>query len=381
MKKMFVLFAAVALMSSCKKDDTTESTGSNNVNLVDLGSITLPDIPYDYANQNLPNYLNQGPVNAADNTPQNNPVTNEGATLGRVLFYDKNLSQNRTIACASCHQVQNGFSDPLVLSDGFSGGKTGRHSMSLANSRYYNNGRFFWDERANTLEDQVLMPIQDQVEMGMTLDSLIARVQAQDYYSALFTSAFGSSDVTETRISQALAQFIRSMVSFQSKYDIGRSQVPNPNADFPNFTASENRGKNLFLSPRLACVACHGTDAFIAPGPRNNGLDATTTDDGLGGVTNNPNQDGLFKVGSLKNIALTAPYMHDGRFTTLQEVIEHYNSGVQNHPNLSGPLRLNNGQVRRLNLTDQEKNDLIAFLHTLSDDAMVNDEKFSDPFN
>lgn len=378
-KKILALSALLILMFACKKDLEDTNQGSNNPSV--SNAPVLPDNLLNYANPNLPAYLNQGPVANADNTPVNNPVTNAGATLGRVLFYEKQMSSNGTISCASCHQSINGFSDPATLSLGFENGLTGRHSMSLANSRFYANGHFFWDERANTLEDQVLLPIQDEVEMGMDLDSLVLRLQNLGYYDELFLAAFGSDEITSNRISLALAQFIRSMISYQSKYDIGRQQVTAANQNFPNFTAEENQGKALFLNPAIGCAACHGTDAFIAPGPRNNGLDALNADDaGVGGVTGNANQNGLFKVGSLKNVALTAPYMHDGRFNTLEEVIEHYNSGVANNPNLSIPLRLPNNGVRRLNLSENEKQALVAFLETLTDTALNNDVKFSNPF-
>lgn len=376
-----LLFSGFLLFSllSCQKDP--DETGSGNQNTSTENGPTLPSQLFNYANPSLPAFLNLGPVAAADNTPVNNPVTNAGATLGRVLFYEKHFSANSTISCASCHINTLGFSDSKVLSAGFENGATGRHSMSLANSRFYANGRFFWDERAQTLEEQVLLPIQDEVELGQNLDSLVARLEQLDYYDDLFIAAFGSNEITSDRISLALAQFVRSMVSYQSKYDAGRQQVAAANLDFPNYTAQENRGKELFLSPAIGCAACHGTDAFIAPGPRNNGLDATNdADQGVGGANGNANQDGLFKVGSLKNIALSAPYMHDGRFTTLEEVVEHYNSGVQNNPNLSAPLRLPNGGIRRLNLSDADKQALVAFLETLTDTAMVKDEKFSDPF-
>lgn len=371
----FLVFGLLA----CQKD--LNENGSANQIPSDQNNPSLPSQLFNYANPNLPAFLNLGPVAAADNTPVNNPVTNAGATLGRVLFYEKHISANKTISCASCHINSVGFSDSKVLSAGFENGATGRHSMSLANSRFYANGRFFWDERAASLEEQVLLPIQDEVELGLSLDSLVARVEQLDYYEDLFIAAFGSKEVTSSRISLALAQFIRSMVSYQSKYDAGRQQVAASNLNFPNFTALENRGKELFFSPAIGCAACHGTDAFIAPGPRNNGLDANNNaDQGVGGANGNANQNGLFKVGSLKNIALSAPYMHDGRFTTLEEVVEHYNSGVQNNPNLSVPLRLPTGGVRRLNLTDLDKQALVAFLETLTDTAMVNYEKYSDPF-
>lgn len=377
MKKIFSLLILSLSFLACKKDSTLSD---QNLNITSL-SLNLPENPANYANPQLPIYYRNGPVAAADNTPSFNPVTNAGATLGRVLFYDKQLSANNTISCASCHQSTNGFSDQAVLSSGFENGLTGRHSMSLTNSRYYASGRFFWDERALSLENQVLLPIQDHVEMGMDLDSLVSKLNSLDYYAPLFAAAFTNGQLNSENISLALAQFIRSMVSFSSKYDIGRAQVANANDPFPNFTASENQGKALFLNPNIGCAACHGTDAFIAPGARNNGLDLDNSKDlGVGGVTNINSAEGFFKVGSLRNVAFTAPYMHDGRFSTLREVIEHYNNGVQNNPNLSAPLRLPNGGVRRLNLSTNEIDALVAFLETLSDTEMLNDEKFADPF-
>ena len=369
-----VLFVLL-LAQSCKKDETIVN-GEDDA----LAALNLPSQAFNYAMPGLPAFYSMQPTVGADNTPAANPVTNAGATLGRVLFYDKNLSKNRTISCASCHQAAHGFSDPEILSKGFEGGNTGRHSMALANARYYNNGRFFWDERANTLEDQVLRPIQDEVEMGLTLNEAMQRIGAQKYYPLLFKNAFGDAQITADRTSKALAQFVRSMVSYTSKYDLGRAQVNNPNDPFPNFTTQENNGKQLFFAPNIGCAACHGTDAFVGPGPRNNGLDATTIDRGVGLTNNDPALDGAFKTTSLKNIALSAPYMHDGRFKTLEEVIEHYNSGVKNHPNLSPPLRLPDNGVRRLNLNQNQKDALVAFLKTLSDPTMLGDEKFSTPF-
>jgi cytochrome c peroxidase len=345
-----------------------------------LADLNLPETPFNYAMPNLPAHMLAPQVANADNTPANNPVTDQGATLGRVLFYDKNLSSNKTIACASCHVSTKGLSDDKALSEGFEGGQTGRNSMSLANARYYANGRFFWDERAASLEVQTLLPIQDGVEMGLTLDELIARLQDTEYYPVLFKNAFGSEAITSDKVSKALSQFVRSMISYRSKYDAGRAQVANAGDPFPNFTPQENEGKALFLNPNIGCAACHGTDAHIAPGPRNNGLDATTTDAGVGGANGRPQDQGRFKVNSLRNIALTAPYMHDGRFTTLAQVITHYNGGVQSHPSLDPPLRLPNGQPRRLNLTVAQMAALEAFLHTLTDTEMLADEKFSSPF-
>ena len=344
-----------------------------------IASPVLPEEEYDYvayAEDNLPAHFIQGnnptaPINQ-DNTPDNNPITNSGATLGRVLFYDVNLSVNNAVSCASCHQQSQGFSDSAVLSTGFQGGLTGRHSMSLANSRYYQNGHFFWDERADTLEAQVLMPIQDDVEMGMTLADLVVKLSALDYYDSLFASAFGDSEVTAERISSALAQFTRAMVSYQSRYDaaLQNNQPPRPGSNA--LTPDEQAGRAIFEGPAGGCARCHIGVAQVATVPHNIGLDLTTIDEGAG--------QGRFKVPSLRNIAVTAPYMHDGRFATLAEVINHYDTGIQNHPDLDPLLRGPNGQPVRLNLTPQQRHQLELFLNTLTDETFLNSELFSDPF-
>lgn len=385
--KIFLTVCFVICLSSCSSESELTDIASNPIDsgsgddgVVDVtGVLNLPATPYNYANVQLPGSFLNNDLEREDNTPNNNPITDNGATLGRVLFYDKKMSANNTVSCASCHQQEHGFSDPNVFSVGFEGGLTGRNSMGLANARYYQNGRFFWDERANTLEDQVLMPIQDHVEMGMTLTELVTKLSAEAYYGPLFTAAFGDSEITSNRISLALAQFIRSMVSYQSKYDVGLAQTNNPQANFPNFTQSENLGKNLFFSNRTRCSDCHDTNAFVGDQARNNGLDAVFTDLGVGGVTGNNNDTGEFKVNSLRNIELTGPYMHDGRFATLGEVIDHYDDGVQNSQFLDNRLRQGNG-VRRLNLNAQERQALIDFLITLTDNNFITDEKFSDPF-
>lgn len=369
--------------------------------------LNLPEDNLNYSNIELPSHLsnNEFPtqfqfraLSEYDNTPIGNSITDEGATLGRVLFYDKKLSANGTISCASCHQAEHGFTDPNILSEGFEGRLTRRHSMSIVNARYYADGRFFWDERAETLEDQVLMPFQDDVEMGLTLQELINIVSEQTYYPPLFANAFGDEDITSDRISKALAQFIRSMVSTTSKYDQARSVVSSPIVDFPDFTELENQGKRLFYLPRELtngvngnCVGCHQTEAFVGPFPSNpgpltsfattNGLDATsTTDFGVFETTGNNRDIGVFKVPSLRNIAIRPPYMHDGRFATLEEVIEHYSSGIQNHASLISPLVNSNGEAGQFNFTQEEKEALVAFLETLTDNAMLEDEKYTNPF-
>jgi len=380
--------AALAIMLSCSNnpveevaqdivDDTQEETDGQQEF---TGNLALPDIMYNYSAIDLPNHFG-GDVSNIDNTPNNNPVTDAGATLGRVLFYDNLLSANNSTSCASCHIQSRGFADPDRLSEGFEGGLTGRNSMGLSNVRFYDNGRFFWDERAATLEDQVLLPIQDEVEMGLTLTELVSKIQAADYYEPLFLDAFGSNEVSTERISSALSQFVRSMVSYESEFDEGLAAVNgNPEIDFPNFSALENLGKDLFFSGRTQCSNCHETVVFSGDEARNNGLDIGFPDLGLGAVTGNARDNGRFKVNSLRNIELTAPYMHDGRFGTLREVVEFYNNGIQNNPNLDNRLRVMGDRVRRMNLNQTEINALVAFLNTLTDDSFVTDAKFSDPF-
>lgn len=343
------------------------------------GKLSLPSTPYGYAdNRNPyprhiidPNTL--GNVAFADNTPANNPITDFGATLGRVLFYDKQLSRNRTTSCGSCHLQQNGFSDPNRFSRGLNGGLTDRHSMGIASSRYYPNGRFFWDERAATLEAQVLQPIQNSVEMDLTLNEAVNRVSSTPFYKKLFLDAFGSEQVTSDRISRALAQFIRSIVSYRTKFDscFDANGVPHFQQ---TLTAQEFLGLRLFQPiqgfPDISrgCNRCHVAASQISTQARNNGLDLNTP----GG--------GRFKSPSLRNIALRAPYMHDGRFATLRDVVEFYDHGVQNNTFLDPILRGQNGQPRRLNLSENEKQALVVFMGTLTDEGLRTDPKFSDPF-
>ena len=213
----------------------------------------------------------------------------------------------------------------------------------------------------------------------MNLTTLTNRLAAEPYYTNLFASTFGSPGITAERISKALAQFVRSITSTQSKFDLG---VTN---NFANFTPQENQGRQIFNGPAGGCAACHGTDNFV-PGNvvNNNGLEFPFVDLGVGGITGNPQDNGKFKVPSLRNIGLTGPYMHDGRFATLDQVVEFYNSGVVDNPNLSPPLRNPPGQppgARRLNLSPGEKAALVAFLRTLTDPSLATDVKYSDPFN
>jgi cytochrome c peroxidase len=286
-----------------------------------------------------------------------------------VLFYDTRLSANDTIACASCHLQAVGFSDQARLSVGFEGGTTRRNSMGLTNARFFQGDLFFWDTRAASLEALVLEPIQDPIEMGSSLPALIAELEAESFYPPLFEAAFGSANITEERIAKAVAQFIRSLVSAESKFDQGYA------VNFINFTPQERQGMDLFQSRRLGCNICHITDTQILNEALNNGLDRIYLDNGVGEITGNRGDDGKFKPPSLRNVAVTAPYMHDGRIDTLEAVIEHYSSGVKAHPNRSpfvpiGGFRLN----------AQEKAALVAFLKTLTDEQFLRDVRFSDPF-
>lgn len=381
--KTKIVFFALAIgllivtISNCKK----ETNANRGVTPLWIGDLEVPAYPYNYENPNLPNYFYDPFVIVTDNTPLHNPTTNWGATLGRVLFYDKRLSKNYTISCSSCHIQEFGFSDTARFSKGFNHGKTARHSMGIANARYYASGKFFWDERASTLEEQVFMPIQDPVEMGMTIDSLVARLSAVDYYPQLFELAFGEPTIDSVEISRALAQFVRSIVSYRSKYDEGRKNSKSPSDKFSNFTASENRGKAIFNnSGQLSCSGCHNTDLFIGDNPRNNGM-PLSSDSGVGKITLNPVDLFTFKAPSLKNIAVRPPYMHKGQFSSLEQVINHYSEGIAEHAYLDPHFRKGDGGILQFNLSAREKIDLLNFLKTLTDDKLLNDQKFSDPFN
>lgn len=365
--------------------------------------IHLPEVPYHYANVQFPSIWTEY-VFSFDNTPYDNRITDEGATLGRVLFYDKELSYNGTVACASCHRQEHGFADISPTSEGFEGRHGRRNSMGLANARFYKPGRFFWDHRAATLEDQVLMPFQDPLEMGMTLKGLVEKVASLDYYPALFEAAFGDEEISSDRISKALAQFVRSICSFHSKYDEGIETTRNIFVNFPNFTALENIGKDIFngkATPEAigTCATCHLPNAtplhytrevvlnsnqviFSGAEPDNVGLDSIIegVDNGVGEFFNIEGLYGHFKVPSLRNIELTAPYMHDGRLATLEDVVEHYSTGVLDHPYLSAHMKNSEGKPRHLDLTPEESAALVAFLKTLTDYDLVEDVRFSDPF-
>lgn len=325
----------------------------------------LPTTPYDYSNTNGITVFN-GP---------NNPFSNEKASLGRVLFYDKLLSVNNRIACGSCHLQELGFSDGKQSSEGFLGvTTTPRNSMTIANLQLESS--FFWDARANSLEDQATQPIKNHIEMGIeNIDLLPNKLGKTSYYANLFSNAYGSSEITSDKIAKALATFLRSMISANSKFDIGE------NSQFANFSLLEKEGQAIFQSSQ--CSSCHnlslGFFGWSGTTIANIGL-AKTSDNGAINTFNNPSFENSFKAPTLRNIALTAPYMHDGRFATLNEVIDHYSHNIQQYDNLDWRLQDGNGNAKKFNYTDHQKEALIAFLNTLTDYSYITDKRFSNPF-
>jgi cytochrome c peroxidase len=324
------------------------------------------------------------------NVPADNPLTEEAFALGRRLFYDVRLSGNDEIACATCHIQGLGFTDGKTTAVGISGKKLSFNSMSLANLMW-GSEHFFWDGRANSLEEQALIPIQDADEMAQDLDELVLELQVDDNYRRLFKAAYGS--VSKSNIAKALATFERALVSANSKYDqYLRGEVV--------LSDQEELGRKLFVAhPDVKtslrggnCIDCHSqflTSGFKPQydGFSNNGLDGEDQLlPGLKAVTKDPAHRGFFKVPGLRNIAVTAPYMHDGRFNSLEAVMDHYNEGIQVSSTLS-PLIMEANNIERglgtpvsLNLAAEEKAALVAFLHTLTDEEFLTDKKFSNPF-
>ncbi len=313
--------------------------------------------------------------------PSDNPLTNAGVSLGRKLFYDQILSSNGTQSCATCHQQAFGFTDPNQFSLGALGQVGERHSMPLFNlawaEKYNLSGhRFFWDGGANDLERQALGPIINPIEMSNpSLVPVLERLQEHSEYPKLFNKAFGSDSITSVKLAKALAQFERTLISSNSPWDKAERRQRLR-------TQSEINGMQIFVSEEKGdCFHCHGnlsspffTDYLF----HNNGLDANPKDPGLFRITGNPADFGKFKTSSLRNLAFTAPYMHDGRFKTIMEVIEFYNSGAKISQTLD-PNIAKHQKEGGLNLTPQEKMDLHNFLLSLSDSSFISNPQFSKP--
>ncbi len=388
------ILATIALASCLKQEEPVEGV-----------KLSLPNQPFDYEGvqfppafqiefqANAPNvFLANNPgggqfidfENSFNGISANPTVTNEGATLGRVLFYDTKLSINNATSCASCHIQKFAFADPSAGSIGFGGKVTPRNSMAIINVAL--NRNLFWDSRVHSAKELTLKPVQNHIEMGMEdLDVLAKKLTNTPYYPALFQKAYGSTDINEERISDAMAQFLCSMVSVDSRFDA--FTAGNSNA----INGLEKMGAELFFSDRTKCAQCHsgnnfaaddrpggeyGESSFGSGGPKgtaNNGLDLSSTDVGL--------RNGQFRIPSLRNIALTGPFMHDGRFKTLEEVVDFYDSGVKAHPFLDKKMIGPDGEPLRLKLSSLEKKALVAFMETLTDQNLIKDEKFSNPFN
>lgn len=297
---------------------------------------------------------------------EDNPLTTAGFVLGRSLFYEVALSSDNTVSCGTCHQHFAAFANAgHALSHGVGGQFGNRNAPALFNLAWH--PYFMWDGGINHIESQPIAPLTNPVEMNETVNGIISKLKQKSIYRKMFKDAFGSDTITIERITKALAQFMGIMYSYQSKYDMvkqGQAQ----------FTPSEQRGYNLFIQK---CSSCHTEPLFTDFSFRNNGLsvDVALQDSGRMRITGNPADRNKFKVPSLRNVALTSPYMHDGRFETLQQVLEHYNSGIVQSPTLDTLLQAG------IPLNAQEKQDIINFLYTLTDYEFLYDKKFDDPNN
>jgi cytochrome c peroxidase len=324
-------------------------------------------------------------------------ANNDIPTLGRVLFYDRQLSVNNSVSCASCHKQEKAFADDVAFSKGFKNTLTTRNSMPIQNLQTFFFGDFssnsvefdrgfgpgfpsvslFWDGRESHLGTMVLKPIVNHIEMGVgDLDALAEKLQSVPYYQDLFLKAYGTSEVTSTKISEALSMFVMSITSRNTKFDKARFGVD-------QLSALEEKGRQLFIEV-YECNACHQTEnptGYIFAGTfANIGLQTEYDDNGVAKVTGKPEDAGLFKIPSLRNVALTAPYMHDGSFETLEDVIDHYSTGIQDHPNLDFRLQDEQGEPKIFNISEYEKKAIVAFLGTLTDKEMITATKFSNPF-
>ncbi len=312
---------------------------------------------------------------------------NHKATLGRVLFYDHKLSINESVSCASCHKQALAFADDVAFSEGFNGEVTTRNSLPLGvtigfttayGSKKSAKSLFSWDESNDAISSQTEAAILSSIEMGLDMETLVDRIQKDDIYPILFRKAYGEGEIKENLVLDAIERFVNSIVSSDSKFD--RVMIwndGNVSAHFNGFTEAENLGKDIYMKN---CSSCHSKDHKLsAMATANNGLDLVYEDKGVGARTRNSKENGVFKVPFLRNVELTAPYMHDGRFETIREVINHYSEGISNHPNLNSNLKDGDEPIR-MNFTEDEKVALEAYLLTLTGKKIFTDVRFSDPF-
>lgn len=409
MKRLITLFSLSLLtfsFSSCLEEVSTSDSpslaGFSNpqslqFNEREMGVLSQSlDLPanIDVTTTRIPNHLSR--FSGLNEAAQTSSEARK-ALLGRVLFYDTQLSATGETSCATCHKQAAAFSDDLAFSKGINGAVTKRNSIALGSvptfapaiSGYGRSGdeeaarvegdvKFFWDERAETIKEQSEATIQDELEMGKDLHQLSSELKEQEMYKILSFKAFGTTDLTPDRITLALEKFTSSITSMNTRFDQMVDRQISGRSLEGMFTDSEIRGMELFNNN---CSSCHGTSmAKPALSVANNGLDLVYADKGLGGRTGNAADDGVFKVPFLRNVALTAPYMHDGRFATLREVIDHYSEGIADHSNLSPQLRSFNGRARQMNFSEADKQALLDFLQTTTDETVLVDEHFSDPF-
>ena len=370
------IVSSILLVVACDPDETPKTR------------IDLRDISYDPVDVTLP---------APDGFPiatlsADNPLTADGIELGRRLFYDPILSADSTQSCSSCHLQEFAFSDPRQFSIGVDGIAGRRNSMALINLAFNSNG-FLWDGRSATLEAQAAEPVQDPVELHENWPNVEVKLQRNAMYQEYFRKAFGiefSDEITKDLATKALAQFVSTLVSYRSTFDKSRGFVPVQGIR-PVLTEAEERGRSLFFESNDSigedpqCGHCHNTELFTNNSYRNNGLDAANGFDdfpdlGFGGVTGFNNDKGKFRTPTVRNIELTAPYMHDGRFNTLEEVLDHYNEHVQSSPTLDANLAVPFNNYGGLLLSEKDKADIIAFLKTLTDMDFIKDPAFSNPF-
>jgi cytochrome c peroxidase len=370
MKKLYGIFA-IASIAAIAYSCTKSSSGNSGTVYLDL-----PTTVYTY-----------------DATPYPTKKVDHKATLGRVLFYDTHLSLNNAISCGSCHHQTSGFADNVAFSVGYEGRLTGRNSRGFANItgttlRFDNiNSKsvpLFWDGRENVLQNLISRPITNHVEMGITdFSAMPEKLSNLDYYNQLFINAYGNSTITTDRISECVAMFVASITSHNSRFDqfmgtnISSGQPAHPEV----YSANEYAGYNLFIN-KYHCQNCHRifTSYYTNADFIDIGLDQNYTDKGIGTITGYTKDNGKFRVPGLRNVSLTAPYMHDGRFKTLDEVMNHYSHGINNSENLSSMLKDNDGKAKSFNISDADKESLIAFLGTLTDYTMITDPKYSNPF-
>ena len=315
------------------------------------------------------------PVGVEIPFPDRNPFTAEGIALGRLLFYDPILSKNGRVSCATCHQQEKAFTDGVALSKaGVSGKPLLRHAPSLVNLAWAHD--LFWDGGAKDLEAVSFGPLLHTDEMGQELRTLTQTLQQHDQYPKLFKKAFGTDSITSREVSRALAQFLRTLISTNSRYDKYVRQEPGG-----ELTTMELNGLTAF---NKYCSSCHAMDLFTDNSYHNNGLDSTFSDEneqmqyGRGRITRLAADIGKYKTPTLRNIALTAPYMHDGRFKTLKKVLEHYSAGVLYSPSLARQLQ--QGQALGIPLSDAEKESILAFLQTLTDEVLLKQKALANPF-